>query len=164
MKLRDSPHQPACSAPSRTCELGGLCRAARRLNPALVEWNYGQYEGLTSVRFAPRHRNGTCSATAVRGANRPRRSAGAPTAWSRACGCLPGSDPALLERPHHAGHCGALARTGGRGDGGTSAPGYRKPERLELRAHDWRNPQSSLWNDTRHLNNVISCMAEAPRT
>jgi broad specificity phosphatase PhoE len=39
---------------SRTCELAGF-GACAEVDPDLVEWNYGQYEGLTSAEILQKH-------------------------------------------------------------------------------------------------------------
>jgi len=49
-KVFTSPLQRA----SRTCELAGF-GAAAELDPDLVEWNYGEYEGLTSAQVHTRN-------------------------------------------------------------------------------------------------------------
>jgi probable phosphoglycerate mutase len=47
-----------CTSPlqraARTCELAGF-RAAAEIDPDLLEWNYGQYEGLTSAQIMQGH-------------------------------------------------------------------------------------------------------------
>jgi probable phosphoglycerate mutase len=48
-KVLTSPLQRA----SRTCELAGFGDAAER-DPALVEWNYGEFEGLRSAEIFAR--------------------------------------------------------------------------------------------------------------
>ena len=45
-KIFTSPLQRA----ARTCELAGF-GAAAEIDPDLVEWNYGKYEGLTSAEI-----------------------------------------------------------------------------------------------------------------
>jgi probable phosphoglycerate mutase len=49
-KVFTSPLQRA----SRTCELAGFGTGAE-VDPDLVEWNYGDYEGLTSVEIHHQH-------------------------------------------------------------------------------------------------------------
>ena len=68
-KVFTSPLQRA----ARTCELAGFGGVAET-DPALVEWNYGEYEGLRSADILAQHaRSGTSSVTAVPAAShRPR--------------------------------------------------------------------------------------------
>lgn len=49
-RVLTSPLQRAVS----TCELAGL-RAAAQIDPDLVEWDYGQYEGLRSAEIRAEH-------------------------------------------------------------------------------------------------------------
>src|ERR1043166_1993803 len=49
-KVFTSPLQRA----ARTCELAGF-RAAAEIDPDLLEWNYGQYEGLTAAQLMQGH-------------------------------------------------------------------------------------------------------------
>src|SRR6266496_6420148 len=51
-KVLTSPLQRAF----RTCELAG-CGAVAEVDPDLVEWNYGQYEGLRTVEIHAKHPN-----------------------------------------------------------------------------------------------------------
>jgi len=50
-KVFTSPLQRA----ARTCELAGF--GAAEIDPDLVEWNYGQYEGMTSAQILQGHPN-----------------------------------------------------------------------------------------------------------
>jgi broad specificity phosphatase PhoE len=49
-----------------TCQLAGL-GDSMRLEPDLVEWNYGDYEGMTSKQIEELSPAGWCSTMAVRG-------------------------------------------------------------------------------------------------
>jgi broad specificity phosphatase PhoE len=62
----------------QTCELAGF-GAAAEVDPDLVEWDYGQYEGRRTAEIQ------ICSATAVREENRRSRSARGPTASWAGC-------------------------------------------------------------------------------
>ena len=61
-----------------TCELCGLAERAEQ-SELLLEWDYGDYEGLTSAEIEKRTPAGACGATAAPAASSPRRSARAPT-------------------------------------------------------------------------------------
>ena len=63
----------------RTCELAGF-GATARLEPDLQEWNYGDYEGRTTLKSAPASGMEMYSWTVVRKANRWSRSPGGRTA------------------------------------------------------------------------------------
>jgi broad specificity phosphatase PhoE len=52
VKVFTSPLQRA----SRTCELAGFCKDVE-VDPDLVEWNYGDYEGLTSTEILKKCRD-----------------------------------------------------------------------------------------------------------
>ena len=60
-KVFTSPLQRA----SRTCELAGFGGVAQ-IDPDLVEWNYGEYEGRRSTEILAERRIGNCSATDAR--------------------------------------------------------------------------------------------------
>ena len=88
-KVFTSPLQRA----SRTCELAGF-GAMAQIDPDLVEWDYGRYEGLTSAEIlsresrlaiVPRRRSGRRIANANRRAGGPRGAASARSRWQRAC-------------------------------------------------------------------------------
>ncbi len=73
-KVFTSPLQRA----ARTCELAGF-GAAAEIDPDLVEWDYGQYEGRRTARSTRSARTGNCSATAAPEENRRTRSERGPT-------------------------------------------------------------------------------------
>jgi broad specificity phosphatase PhoE len=56
-RLRGHPFHTILFSPlqraARTCEIAGFLKEAR-LDPDLVEWNYGEFEGLTSVEIQKR--------------------------------------------------------------------------------------------------------------
>ena len=65
-----------------TCRLAGFGEAAE-IDDDLCEWDYGEYEGLTTPEIRETTPDGGCGATAARAARRPRRSAPASTGCSR---------------------------------------------------------------------------------
>src|ERR1700722_5429097 len=60
-KVFTSPLQRA----SRTCELAGF-GAMAQIDPDLVEWDYGRYEGLTSAEILRENPDWACFRTAAR--------------------------------------------------------------------------------------------------
>jgi broad specificity phosphatase PhoE len=74
-KVFTSPLQRAV----RTCELAGFGSAAK-IDPDLMEWDYGKYEGLLSAENTKNGLIGSSFGTAAREANLRRRWASAPTA------------------------------------------------------------------------------------
>jgi broad specificity phosphatase PhoE len=69
---------------ARTCELAGF-GAQSEVDRDLVEWNYGEYEGLRTGRSMPSARAGNCSATVVPEGNRQPRLERGLIAWLTAC-------------------------------------------------------------------------------
>ena len=53
-----------------TCRLAGLGDRAE-LNDALLEWDYGDYEGETTAQIREQRPDGTCGATAARAGRAP---------------------------------------------------------------------------------------------
>ena len=91
-----------------TCALSGLADRAVT-DPNLVEWNYGEYEGLTPAQIHESAPGWLVSATDAQAAKRPRKSA---RVW---IGHRPDAHGrrqcrAVLARPPAARACGALAR------------------------------------------------------
>lgn len=77
-KVFTSPLQRA----ARTCELAGFGTVAET-DPDLVEWDYGQHEGLRSARNPSRTPGlATVPGRFAREANRPHRLASGRTVWS----------------------------------------------------------------------------------
>ncbi len=68
----------------RTCELAGFGDGAD-VSPALVEWDYGDYEGRVTDDIIASGPIGTSFATVLPTVNRPNRSLPAPIASSRGC-------------------------------------------------------------------------------
>ena len=68
---------------ARTCALAGFGDRAK-LDPDLLEWNYGDYEGRKSSEILRPALAGSCSATGARMASSRPMSAPAPIASSRA--------------------------------------------------------------------------------
>ena len=79
-KVLTSPLQRA----RRTCELAGF-GAVAEIDPDLVEWNYGEYEGLTSAQVQSSDRTGSSFATDVPAARQSRRLAPVPIGSLRGC-------------------------------------------------------------------------------
>ncbi len=68
----------------RTCELAGF-GAEAEVDRDLLEWNYGDYEGLRTARSTPSVPAGSCSAMAAPEANRPATLERGLIAWLTAC-------------------------------------------------------------------------------
>ena len=62
-----------------TCALAGF---ERRLDPDLVEWDYGAYEGITTAEIQGTVPPGTCGTTACPRGRRRQTSGDGPTVWS----------------------------------------------------------------------------------
>ena len=75
-KVFTSPLQRA----RRTCELAGF-GAVAEIDPDLVEWNYGDYEGRRTAEIRERPDWRICSATAAQEGNRQPRPLRVPIAW-----------------------------------------------------------------------------------
>jgi broad specificity phosphatase PhoE len=75
-KVFTSPLQRA----RRTCELAGFGDRAE-VDRDLLEWNYGEYEGLRTQEIHAKRPDGNCFATVVREASHPRKSARVPIEW-----------------------------------------------------------------------------------
>jgi broad specificity phosphatase PhoE len=69
-KIFTSPLQRA----KRTCELAGF-GSVSQIDPDLVEWNYGEYEGRMTADIHKERPIGKCFATAARAGNHRARSA-----------------------------------------------------------------------------------------
>ena len=72
-----TPCRARCSA-RRTAELAGF---APDIEPGLLEWNYGEYEGLKTAEIRAAGPAGTSSRTAAPAASRCRRSPIESTNW-----------------------------------------------------------------------------------
>ena len=133
---------------ARTCELAGFGPVAV-IDRDLVEWDYGDYEGVARARSAPSVPAGRCFATVARAANRLQQ-VGARA--DRVVGRLRAVDgDVLLFSSGHflrvlAARWLGLDPAGGRhfllGTASLSALGYE---------HDLSQPIVRLWNDTRHV-------------
>ena len=136
-EIRDGALQ---SAEARLSHLrtGGIRWPKPTIDADLVEWNYGQYEGLTSKQIHAERpdwnlfRDGCPGGEMPEAISRARRQDGGAPEKSA------GSDPAFFQRAYHQGSGGALAWPCGRCHGGAASARHRKPERLELRAYTGR--------------------------
>ena len=83
--LRDIPFAQVLTSPlqraRKTCELVGLDKASK-IEPALAEWDYGDYEGQRSVDIRKCGRTGSAFGMVVRKAKRPHKLANVPTGSS----------------------------------------------------------------------------------
>src|SRR6266446_8341335 len=68
----------------RTCELAGFGSAAQ-VEPDLIEWNYGAYEGLTSADIHAERPDWQLFRDGCPGGSRRTRSGRAPTGWHAGC-------------------------------------------------------------------------------
>ncbi len=89
-RLRGIEFQRVLTSPleraRRTCKLAGF-DSATLPEPDLMEWDYGDYDGLTTVEISARILTGRSFATAAPAANRSSRSEPAPI------GSSPASEP-----------------------------------------------------------------------
>jgi len=65
---------------ARTCELAGF-GAVPEIDPDLVEWNYGEYEGRRTAEILKERPDWRLFVTGVPGASRPNKSAFGRIAW-----------------------------------------------------------------------------------
>ena len=137
----------------RTCELAGF-GAVAEVDPDLVEWNYGEYEGRTHGRDSCRcARIGNCSATAARAANRRTRWARGPDRVREPGASASEADVLLFSSGHFlrvlAARWLGLGPAAGRylllSTASLSALGYE---------HNLSQPVIQLWNDTRHVGDL----------
>ncbi|MBL8906273.1 MAG: histidine phosphatase family protein [Rhizobiales bacterium] len=136
----------------RTCELAGFARQAT-VDPALVEWNYGQYEGLTSKQIHAARPDWNLFRDGCPGGESP--DAISARADRLVAHLRELSDPILLFSSGHIIRVLAARWLGLTvevmaarlllGTASLSALSYE---------HSLAEPAIRLWNDTRHLNNV----------
>ena len=136
----------------RTCELAGFAAQAR-VDPDLVEWNYGQYEGLTSKQIHAERPDWNLFRDGCPGGEMPSAIAARADALVARLRKLP--DPILLFSSGHITRVIAARWLGLAveimaarlllGTASLSALSYE---------HTLGEPAIRLWNDTRHLNNV----------
>ena len=136
----------------RTCELAGFAAQAR-VDPDLVEWNYGQYEGLTSKQIHAERPDWNLFRDGCPGGEMPSAIAARADALVARLRKLP--DPILLFSSGHITRVIAARWLGLAveimaarlllGTASLSALSYE---------HTLSEPAIRLWNDTRHLNNV----------
>ena len=143
-KVFTSPLQRA----ARTCELAGFGAVAEKL-PDLVEWDYGEYEGLVLAEILKSARTGKFSGTVVRGANRQRKSASGRTVWSTAsapsrdpCSCFPADTSFVFWPPAGWGSIQPAGRYFVLSTASLSALGYE---------HNLSQPVIRLWDDNHHV-------------
>ena len=142
-KVFTSPLQRA----RRTCELAGF-GAVAEIDPDLVEWNYGDYEGRRSAEIQGSAPAGNCSATGAQEGNRQPRPLRVPTrGQTHTRG--DGKRAAFFQRAFLSGACRALDWFGADGwrffllsTASLSAVGYDK---------SCPGPAIRLWNDTHHV-------------
>lgn len=136
----------------RTCELAGFAAQAS-VDPDLVEWNYGQYEGLTSKQIHAERPDWNLFRDGCPGGEMPSAIAARADALVARLRKLP--DPILLFSSGHITRVIAARWLGLAveimaarlllGTASLSALSYE---------HTLSEPAIRLWNDTRHLNNV----------
>jgi len=136
----------------RTCELAGFAKTAT-LDPDLVEWNYGQYEGLTSKQIHAERPDWKLFRDGCPGGESPAAISIRADRMIARLRTLP--DPILLFSSGHITRVLAARWLGLTvevmaarlllGTASLSALSYE---------HTLAEPAIRLWNDTRHLNNV----------
>jgi probable phosphoglycerate mutase len=137
---------------SRTCELAGFAAQAT-VDPDLVEWNYGQYEGLTSKQIHSERPDWNLFRDGCPGGETPDAIAARADRLIARLRKLP--DPILLFSSGHITRVLAarwldltvevMAARLLLGTASLSALSYE---------HNLAEPAIRLWNDSRHLNNV----------
>jgi len=127
----------------RTCELAGF-GAAAEVDSDLVEWNYGQYEGLRSAEILAGRPDWQLFHDGCPGGESPAdigdraRSRGAASPLCQ-CGC-----PDLLQRPLYSSSHGALAWSQSRFCRKILSAEYCKPERYWIRAQSLASSDPAL--------------------
>jgi len=144
VRVWTSPLQRA----KRTCELAGF-GAVAELDPDLVEWNYGEYEGLTSVEIYSRRPNWQLFRDGCPGGESPAQVAARADQVVKKIRGVRG-DVLLFSSGHFLRMLGArwlgLEPEDGKcfllGTASLSILGYE---------HNVEEPVIRLWNDTHHL-------------
>jgi broad specificity phosphatase PhoE len=136
----------------RTCELAGFAAEAKR-DADLVEWNYGQYEGLTSKQIRAERPDWNLFRDGCPGGETPDAIAARADRMVARLKGLP--DPILLFSSGHISRVLA-ARWLGLGVEVMAARLLLGTASLSALSyeHSLAEPAIRLWNDTRHLNNV----------
>jgi probable phosphoglycerate mutase len=155
-RLKEMSFKTVLSSPLkrayRTCELAGFAGQAT-IDPNLVEWNYGQYEGLTSKQIHAERPGWNLFRDGCPGGEMPDAIAARADRLVERLRSLP--DPILLFSSGHIIRVLAARWLGLTvevmaarlllGTASLSALSYE---------HTLAEPAIRLWNDTRHLNNV----------